>query len=258
MNSIDPESSTLRSDALLRVDSLSYSYPTGQPALSKVSFVVNSGERVALLGPNGAGKTTLLMHLNGLLPGKEGLFESCVTVSNYPVLPRNFREVRKRVGFLFQDPDDQLFCPTVGEDIAFGPLNLLLDQREIRDRIRESLASVGLSGFEDRYTQQLSFGERKRVALAGVLACRPELLVLDEPTSNLDLRSRRRFIQILSETSSALLVATHDLEMVLELCSRVIVLDQGRIQADGSAREILSNSEIVDKHGLEIPLSLRK
>ena len=174
------------------------------------------------------------------------------------MIPQNFREIRRQVGFLFQDPDDQLFCPTVIEDIAFGPLNLGLEEAEIRTRVLESLQAVGLSGFEGRYTQQLSFGERKRVALAGVLACRPDLLALDEPTSNLDLRSRRRFIEILSNTPAAQLVATHDLELVLELCSRAIILDQGRIQADGPPREILSNRQLVERHGLEVPLSLRR
>lgn len=244
---------------LLQVDRLHYRYPSGQAALQEVSFTLAPSERIALLGPNGAGKTTLLMHLNGLLPGGPGATSaSPVTVAGFPVISRHFKEVRRRVGFLFQDPDDQLFCPTVVEDIAFGPLNLGLDQREIRTRILESLDAVGLAGFEGRYTQQLSFGERKRVALAGILACRPELLVLDEPTSNLDLRARRRFIQILSRESAAQLIATHDLELVLELCTRVIILDQGRIQADGDPRHILGNQSLVERHGLEVPLSLRR
>ncbi len=254
---VNPEPTT-DSQPLVRVTQLQYRYPSGQSALQEVTFAIHSGERIGLLGPNGAGKTTLLMHLNGLLPGKGSIDESAVIVGGLPVIPRNFREVRRRVGFLFQDPDDQLFCPTVVEDIAFGPLNLGLDKREIRTRVMESLDAVGLTGFEGRYTQQLSYGERKRVALAGILACQPELLVMDEPTSNLDLRSRRRFIEILSQTSAAQLIATHDLELVLAQCSRVIVLDQGRIQADGSPREILSNEQFVERHGLEVPLSLRQ
>lgn len=244
-------------EPLLKVTQLRYRYPGGQMALQEISFVVDEGERIGLLGPNGAGKTTLLMHLNGLLPEQAGRDASSIKVQGLDVLPKNFREIRRRVGFLFQDPDDQLFCPTVIEDIAFGPLNLALQEAEIRSRVLESLQAVGLSGFEGRYTQQLSFGERKRVALAGVLACRPDLLALDEPTSNLDLRSRRRFIEILSQTPAAQLIATHDLELVLELCSRIIILDQGRIQADGAPQEILANRQLVERHGLEVPLSLR-
>jgi len=242
---------------LLQVERLQYRYPSGQTALQDVSFVVYPGERIGLLGPNGAGKTTLLMHLNGLLPETGVANQSAVKLGELAVVPKHFREIRRRVGFLFQDPDDQLFCPTVVEDIAFGPLNLGLEKEEIRSRVMESLDAVGLTGFEGRYTQQLSFGERKRVALAGVLACRPDLLVMDEPTSNLDLRARRRFIEILKQTSASQLIATHDLELVLEQCSRVIVLDQGRIQADGSPREILSNRAFVERHGLEVPLSLQ-
>jgi energy-coupling factor transporter ATP-binding protein EcfA2 len=258
---------------ILKVDHLSYRYPGGQTALSDVSFTVAMNEVVGLVGPNGAGKTTLLLHLNGLLvgtrsPSPPGRGTSAaspkaaepaypVEVLGMPVAAPNLPEVRRVVGFLFQDPDDQLFCPTVGEDVAFGPLNLGFPRDEVRRRVSASLEAVGLAGFEPRMPQQLSFGERRRVCLAGLLACEPNLLALDEPSSNLDPRSRRRLIEILRSLNAAQIVASHDLELILELCQRVIVLDQGRILADGPTREVLANEALMQAHGLEVPLSIQ-
>lgn len=254
---------------ILKVDRLSYQYPTGQWALQDVSFSIAMNEVVGLVGPNGAGKTTLLQHLNGLLLGVRrpapvhasvstgGENAPPVDVLGMPVAPPNLAEIRRVVGLLFQDPDDQLFCPTVGEDVAFGPLNLGLPKEEVRRRVVESLEAVGLAGFESRVPQQLSFGERRRACLAGLLACEPNLLALDEPSSNLDPRSRRRLIELLRACQSAQLIASHDLELILELCDRVILLDQGRIHADGAPRDILSNSSLMLAHGLEVPLSLQ-
>jgi energy-coupling factor transporter ATP-binding protein EcfA2 len=258
---------------ILKVDHLSYRYPGGQVALCDVSFSIAMNEVVGLVGPNGAGKTTLLLHLNGLLlgmraPGQaprgtnpasaaEEVPLSPVEVLGMPVVAPNLPEVRRIVGFLFQDPDDQLFCPTVGEDVAFGPLNLGFPREEVRRRVSTSLEAVGLAGFEPRMPQQLSFGERRRVCLAGILACEPNLLALDEPSSNLDPRSRRRLIEILRNLGAAQIVASHDLELILELCQRVIVLDQGRIMADGPAREVLANDALMRAHGLEVPLSIQ-
>jgi cobalt/nickel transport system ATP-binding protein len=255
---------------ILKIDHLSYRYPSGQGALCDVSFSLGIREVVGLVGPNGAGKTTLLLHLNGLLIGerqppsaprgeRQHPLEpaAAVEVLGLPVTEPNLPEVRRVVGFMFQDPDDQVFCPTVGEDVAFGPLNLGFPREEVRRRVGESLAAVGLSGFENRTPQQLSFGERRRVCLAGVLACEPNLLALDEPSSNLDPRSRRRLIDILQSLPAAQIIASHDLELILELCERVIVLDQGRIQADGPAREVLADPALMLAHGLEVPLSLQ-
>jgi energy-coupling factor transporter ATP-binding protein EcfA2 len=174
-----------------------------------------------------------------------------------PVIPANFSEVRQNVGLLFQDPDDQLFCATVREDVAFGPLNLDFPREEVLRRVDEALAAVGLSEVKDRPPQQLSFGEKRRVCLAGVLACEPSLLALDEPSSNLDPRARRGLIDILRNCPAAQIIASHDLELVAELCSRVIVLDQGRIHADGPTREILADERLMTRHGLEVPLSIR-
>lgn len=254
---------------ILKVDRLSYQYPTGQWALQDVSFSIAMNEVVGLVGPNGAGKTTLLQHLNGLLLGVRrpapmhgtvssgGESAPPVEVLGMVVAPPNLAEIRRVVGLLFQDPDDQLFCPTVGEDVAFGPLNLGFPKDEVRRRVAESLEAVGLAGFEPRVPQQLSFGERRRACLAGLLACEPNLLALDEPSSNLDPRSRRRLIELLRACQSAQLIASHDLELILELCDRVILLDQGRIHADGAPRDILSNSSLMLAHGLEVPLSLQ-
>jgi energy-coupling factor transporter ATP-binding protein EcfA2 len=266
---------------ILKVEHLSYCYPSGQVALRDVSFTVRINEIVGLVGPNGAGKTTLLLHLNGLLTGvrdtesearRAGGFPGSpmasvtqgaaehgapVDVLGMPVTPPNFSEIRRNVGVMFQDPDDQLFCPTVRDDVAFGPLNLEFPRAEVCRRVDEALAAVGLSGFEDRRPHELSFGEKRRVCLAGVLACEPALLALDEPSSNLDPRSRRGLIKILKSCKAAQIIASHDLEMVVELCERVIVLDQGQIQADGPTREILGNESLMLRHGLEVPLSIR-
>ena len=270
---------------ILKVEHLSYRYPTGQIALCDVSFKIGMHEVVGLVGPNGAGKTTLLLHLNGLLTGTRlavrrgesasGMQSASdrgsidfaganadgnrvpVEVLGMPVIPENLPEVRRVVGILFQDPDDQLFCPTVRDDVAFGPLNLDFPRDEVLRRVGEALAAVGLPGFEGRSPQQLSFGEKRRVCLAGVLACEPSLLALDEPSSNLDPRARRGLIEILKNCPAAQIIASHDLELIVEQCSRVIVLDQGRIQADGPAREILADEKLMARHGLEVPLSIQ-
>lgn len=265
-----PESSHAaahRRGSILKVDRLRYRYASGQWALNDVSFEIAVGEVVGLVGPNGAGKTTLLLHLNGLLFGEtappatpqppQPASLSPVEVLGLPVTPKSAPEVRRIVGIMFQDPDDQIFCPTVAEDVAFGPRNLGFPREEVDRRTQSALGQVGLSGYEARSPLQLSCGERKRVCLAGVLACEPDLLALDEPSSNLDPRSRRQLIGILRSCQSAQLIATHDLEMILDLCTRVLVLDQGRIQADGPAREILSNAPLMHRHGLEVPLSLQ-
>jgi cobalt/nickel transport system ATP-binding protein len=256
----------------VRVSDLEYRYPDGREALRGVSLEIREGESVALVGPNGAGKSTLLLHLNGLLPGKarddvahhHGVGFSGnhakrsprVWIDGLEVNARNAPQVRRKVGLLFQDPDDQLFCTTVIEDVAFGPLNLGSSKAEARELAMECLARVDLQHVADRPPHHLSFGERKRVCLAGVLACRPSVLVLDEPTANLDPRGRRRFIHLIRSLPSTKLIATHDLEMVLEICPRAILLDQGRVVGDGPSRAILGNAELVESHGLELPLSL--
>jgi cobalt/nickel transport system ATP-binding protein len=241
---------------LIAVRGLSYRYPDGHDALLDVSFTLAPGERVALIGPNGAGKSTLLLHLNGLLPDRPPSMPA-VTVDGLPVAEANLREIRRRVGLLFQDPDDQLFCPTVWEDVAFGPRQLGLREPELSRLVTESLAQVGLAGFEERLPHHLSRGEKRRACLAGLLACDARVLVLDEPTSDLDPRGRRELMALLSRLPVAQLIATHDLEFVVEICPRTIVLDGGRIVADGPTRRLLDDEPLMLAHGLERPHILR-
>ena len=220
--------------AAIQVANLSYRYHDGTEALRGVSFSVAQGECVGLLGPNGSGKSTVLLHLNGLLPEKLG-WNGTVRILGEPVTPDNIDTVRKQVGLVFQDPDDQLFCPSVEEDVAFGPQQLGLGDAEVDARVQYALAQVGLAGFGHRATHHLSHGEKRRVCLAGVLACEPTVLALDEPTSDLDPRGRREFKALLRQIPATKLIATHDLELVVELCSRAIVLDRGTVVADGPA-----------------------
>lgn len=262
-----PNSSTPAPAVLVR--DLSYHYPDGRQALRGVDLRIAPGESVALVGPNGAGKSTLLLHLNGLLPGKTAGIHThgesngskragtpSIWIEGLEVNARNGPEVRRRVGILFQDPDDQLFSTTVLDDVAFGPLNLGKSKAEARRIALESLARVEMEIAADRVPHHLSFGERKRACLAGVLACDPSVLVLDEPSANLDPRGRRRFMEILRGLPATKLIATHDLEMALDLCTRVVLLEGGKVVADGPVREVLGNAALVEAHGLEMPLSL--
>lgn len=236
----------------IEITNLRYRYHDGTEALRGVSLRVAPGECVGLLGPNGSGKSTLLLHLNGILPEKPGA-DGTVRIQGEAITPENLETVRRQVGLLFQDPDDQLFCPTVAEDVAFGPQQLGLNEADIRARVQTSLAQVGLEHHAQRATHHLSHGEKRRACLAGVLACEPGILVLDEPTSDLDPRGRREFKALLRQIPATKLIATHDLELVVELCPRVIILDRGQVVADGLTTELLSNEELMLAHGLERP-----
>jgi cobalt transport protein ATP-binding subunit len=240
----------------IEVTNLKYCYHDGTEALRGVGFAIAPGECVGLLGPNGSGKSTLLLHLNGLLPD-EARADGAVKILGQAVAPENLETIRRQVGLLFQDPDDQLFCPTVEEDVAFGPRQLGLSDAEVAARVKKALAQVGLADYGHRATHHLSHGEKRRACLAGVLACDPAVLVLDEPTSDLDPRGRREFKALLRQIPATKLIATHDLELVVELCSRAIILDRGRIIADGPAMELLDNEELMLAHGLERPHMLR-
>jgi cobalt/nickel transport system ATP-binding protein len=239
----------------LEIDHLNYRYPDGTPALKDISLRVAPGECAALLGPNGSGKSTLLLHLNGLLPEKPD--GQSVKISGRPVSRGNLEVVRREVGLVFQDPDDQLFCPTVAEDIAFGPRQLGLSAAQIEQRVQKALQQTGLPGFENRATHRLSHGEKRRVCLAGVLACEPSVLVMDEPTSDLDPRGRREFKALLQTLAVTKIIATHDLELAVELCPRAIILDRGQIVADGPTASLLSDEKLMFEHGLERPHILR-
>jgi cobalt/nickel transport system ATP-binding protein len=236
----------------LEVRGLAYAYPDGHQALFGVDLTVQRGERVALLGPNGAGKTTFILHLNGILHGGAGT----ISVAGLDVRPGDreaLREIRRRVGIVFQDPDDQLFMPTVRDDVAFGPANLGLRGAELESRVSEALEAVGMAHVADRPPHHLSFGQRRRVAVATVLAMRPEILVLDEPTSNLDPASRRELAGILRSLAVTLLLVTHDLPYALELCERSVVLSDGAIVADGPTRDLLTDDEMLRRNRLELP-----
>ncbi|MGW2117249.1 energy-coupling factor ABC transporter ATP-binding protein [Streptomyces zhihengii] len=233
----------------LDVRGLAYAYPDGHQALFGVDLTVGRGERVALLGPNGAGKTTLVLHLNGILTGGVGT----VTVAGLPVARANLAEIRRRVGIVFQDPDDQLFMPTVREDVAFGPAAGGLRGPALQERVLAALRQVGMEDFADRPPHHLSFGQRRRVAVATVLAMEPEILVLDEPSSNLDPASRRELADILRALDVTVLMVTHDLPYALELCPRSVILSEGVIAADGGTQDLLSDDALMRTHRLELP-----
>lgn len=239
-------------NAAIEITALRYRYHDGTEALRGVSLRVAPGECVGLLGPNGSGKSTLLLHLNGILPEKLAA-DGAVRIQGETITAENLEKVRRQVGLLFQDPDDQLFCATVAEDVAFGPQQLGLSDAEIKSRVETCLTRVGLDHHAHRATHHLSHGEKRRACLAGVLACEPSILVLDEPTSDLDPRGRREFKALLRQIPATKLIATHDLELVVELCPRAIVLDHGQIVADGPTTELLGNEELMLAHGLERP-----
>ncbi len=233
----------------LLVQGLMHAYPDGTQALFGVDLSIERGERVALLGPNGAGKTTLVMHLNGILAPSLGT----VSVGGLPVTRENLREIRRRVGLVFQDPDDQLFMPTVREDVAFGPANLGIRGRQLELRVQEALERVGMLDMIDRPPHHLSGGQRRRVALATVLAMEPEILVLDEPSSNLDPAARRELADILRDLEITVLMVTHDLPYAFELCERSVILSSGTIAADGPTTAILADPGLLSRHRLELP-----
>jgi ABC-type cobalt transport system, ATPase component len=233
----------------LQISQLAFAYPDGHQALYGVDLTIHRGERVALLGPNGAGKTTLVLHLNGILQAGHG----SVTVGGLAVAKANLREIRRRVGIVFQDPDDQLFMPSVGEDVAFGPANFGVTGPALHARVDAALETVGMAEHRDRSPLHLSGGQRRRVALATVLACEPEILVLDEPSSNLDPVARRELAQVLLGLGATMLMVTHDLPYALQLCPRSIVLDDGEVVADGPTRELLADPDLLRRHRLELP-----
>ena len=238
---------------VLEVRDLAFAYPDGHQALFGVDLHVHAGERVALLGPNGAGKTTLVLHLNGILGGDTGHGEGVVRVSGLPVTRKNLLEIRRRVGIVFQDPDDQLFMGSVRADVAFGPANLGIKGAALERRVKDALEQVGMAEFADRPPHHLSFGQRRRVAVATVLAMEPEILVLDEPSSNLDPASRRELADILRGLDVTVLMVTHDLPYALELCPRAVVLSDGRVVADDRTLDVLTDEALMRSHRLELP-----
>lgn len=232
----------------LRVQDLQFSYPDGHVALHGVSLQINRGEKVALVGPNGAGKSTLMLQLNGILTG-----QGEIEVAGLPVTKANLPLIRAKVGLVFQNPDDQLFSPTVFEDVAFGPLHMGLPKNEVYQRVEWALAQVGMGDYAQRLSHHLSVGEKKRISIATVLSMSPELLVLDEPSAGLDPRARRKLINLLRALPHTMLVSSHDMLMVRELFPRMVIMDQGLIVADGPTEVLMEDEALLEAHGLERP-----
>jgi cobalt/nickel transport system ATP-binding protein len=230
----------------IEVENLSYAYPDGHVALREASLIIAPGEKVALVGPNGAGKSTLMLHLNGILQGR-----GCVRVCGLEVNDKTLGKVRAAVGLVFQNPDDQLFSPTVFDDVAFGPIYQGLKEAEVRERVATALDAVHMRDYAKRVSHHLSVGEKKRIAIATVLSMNPEILVLDEPSAGLDPRARRSLINQLRELPQTMLVSTHDLRLVQELFPRTIIMDDGRIVADGPTDRLLNDEALLNAHGLE-------
>jgi cobalt/nickel transport system ATP-binding protein len=237
---------------VLEVKGLKFRYPDGTPALRGVNLQVSAKERVAVIGPNGAGKSTLFFHLNGIFRG-----EGEIRVFGKPLTDQTLFEVRRRVGLVFQDPNDQLFMPTVFEDVAFGPVNLGLSELDIRARVRKALEQVGMQGSEALVPHHLSLGERRKIALAAVLALEPEILAFDEPSGGLDPRSRRALMDLLQGLPQTILIATHDLDLVLDVCQRAVIIDRGEIVEEGGIPAIFEDEKRLHAHGLERPLRMQ-
>ncbi len=229
-----------------------FQYPDGHHVLKGISCTIREGEKIALIGPNGAGKSTFMSLLNGVSLPTSGK----VLIGGLEVKKENLVKIRRKVGIVFQDPDDQLFCPTVFDDVAFGPLNLGLPREQIKQRVEESLGLVGLNGFEERSSFHLSFGERKRLALATVLSYQPDILVFDEPSTNMDPMNRRKLIKWLQQSGKTMLLCTHDLDIALEVCDRCLLLSDGKFVADGKASDILYDKALLEQYHLELPLAL--
>jgi len=238
-------------EPMLELEDVRYRYPTGAEALRGVTFSVEAGERVGLVGPNGAGKSTLLLAMAGFVSA-----QGKIRVAGHRLTRGTARDVRRHLGLVFQDADNQLFMPRVGDDVAFGPVTMGLAPEEVRSRVAEALASVGLEGYDTREPYHLSVGEKRRAALATVLAMRPQILALDEPSANLDPRGRRMLIELLPGLSNTLLLIGHDLDMILDVCGRTIVMDAGRVVADGPSSQVLADRDLLETHGLELPLTL--
>jgi len=235
--------------AWVDVAALHFTYPDGFDALKGISVRIARGEKVALIGPNGAGKSTFMLHLNGINTATSG----SVAIGGRTVSRENLGQIRAEVGLVFQDPDDQLFSPTVYDDVAFGPVHMVMKKEEVDERVTRALADVGLPGFEKRLPHHMSIGQRKRAALATVLSMSPSVLVLDEPSAGLDPRGRRELIHLLRDLPQTMLVSTHDMKLVAEVFPRTIIMDAGEIVADGPTGALLADRELLEAHGLEQP-----
>lgn len=233
---------------VIEINHLNYSYPDGIKALENINLDVFEGDSLAIIGPNGAGKSTLLLHFNGILGGN-----SSIKILGMEIKDSNLSVIRSKVGLVFQDPDNQLFMPTVLEDVSFGPINMGLAKEEVRVQVNRALEKVDMMGFEGRLSHHLSLGEKKRISIATVLSMSPEIIVMDEPSSNLDPKHRRDIINLLNNFKFTKIIATHDLNLVLEVCSKVVLIDKGKIIAAGNTGDILKDKALLEKHSLELP-----
>ncbi len=240
------------SKKIIEIKNLSYSYPDKTTALSKINLEIFEGESVGIIGPNGAGKTTLLLHLNGILQG-----EGVVKICGMEINEKNLSKIRSKVGLIFQDPDSQLFMPTVFDDVAFGPINMNVSKEKLPELVQKALNEVDMLKAKDKLAHHLSFGEKKRVSFATVLSMEPEILAMDEPTSNLDPKHRRKLLNLIKKSKHTKIIATHDLELVLETCLKVIILDKGIIVSRGNTKVLLSDKFLLEAHELEMPYSLQ-
>ncbi|HGJ65593.1 TPA: ABC transporter ATP-binding protein [bacterium] len=236
---------------VIEIRELGYSYPDGTTALKDINLNVFENETLGIIGPNGAGKSTFLLHLNGLLQGK-----GYISILDIELKEKNLKKIRSKIGIVFQDPDSQLFMPTVFEDVAFGPMYMGLSKDDVKKLVTDALDRVDMTWAMDKLSHHLSYGEKRRVSIATVLSMSPEILVLDEPSSNLDPKHRRNLINLLKELKITKLIATHDLDMVFDICTRVVLIDDGKIIADGNVNDILSDKALLESHGLEVPLSV--
>jgi cobalt/nickel transport system ATP-binding protein len=234
------------SQKMVEVVDLYYKYPDGTPALDGVNLSIMEGESVAIVGHNGAGKSTLLKHLNGILRG-----HGKINIAGLPMGKEHLRTIRSHVGMVFQDPDDQLFCPTVYDDVAFGLINMDMEREQIRQRVAETLANVGLSGFEQRSAHHLSYGQKKRVAVATILSMMPKILVFDEPTSNLDPRNEKIFMELVKSLPGTKIIVSHDLQILFQLCERFVVMSEGKIIEDTTREKFMRNKKLIQEHGLD-------
>lgn len=239
---------------IVRFENVSYQYPDGTKAIKNISFLITHGESVGIVGANGSGKTTLLMHLNGYILPTEGT----INIGDILLNKKTRQEIRKKVGLVFQNPDDQLFMPTVYEDVAFGPINLGMDEETVKEKVRQALSLVNCYELKDKPPHHLSGGQKRSVAIATVISMDPDILAMDEPSSNLDPKSRRYLINLLKNFKHTKIIASHDLDLILDVCNRCIVLKDGTIVADGDTKTILSDKMLLESNNLELPLSMQR
>ena len=237
----------------ITLDGVSFVYPDGIKAVDGISFKINKGEKVALIGPNGAGKSTLITLLNGVLTAR-----GRINICGKNVDKKNMKWIRSNIGIVFQNPEDQLFCPTLYDDIAFGPQNFGVPDSQIDERVHYALAETGLAGFENRSALQFSFGEKKLASIATIISCQPEIIALDEPSSNLDPYHRRKIIDWIKRSEKTIILTSHDLDLVADTCQRILMMRTGKLVADGTAQEILTNRTLLEDNYMELPLSLQK